>query len=332
MTSVPTTTADTLSTLADAIDEIASARSVDDVQRLANATARRLVAADGAALVLREDTQCHYVGEDAIEPLWKGRRFPIEDCVTGWSMLHREPVVIEDVYGDPRVSHDQYRTTFVRSLLVVPIHSADPRGALGAYWAQPHQASGEQVALLRALAGSTAVALERAMLTQELERRRVTEDDLRQLSERDALTGVLNRRAWDQLLSSALRKGTQPLFVAMLDLDHFKAYNDTHGHRAGDELLRRSARAWRSAIRAGDILARYGGEEFAVLLAGCPEERAIEIAERLRNATLHEQSVSIGLARWDGSEGAGSLVERADRALYVAKRAGRNRVALAAQA
>jgi diguanylate cyclase (GGDEF)-like protein len=179
------------------------------------------------------------------------------------------------------------------------------------------------------LAGSTAVALERARLKQEIERRRVTEEDLRELSERDALTGVLNRRAWDQLLSSALRTGTQPLHVALLDLDHFKDYNDRNGHLAGDELLRRAARAWRAAVRGGDVLARYGGEEFAVLLAGCEENRAIEIAERLRQATSDEQCVSIGLARWDGKESAEGLVDRADRALYEAKRSGRNRVTFA---
>ncbi|MFP5361185.1 MAG: GGDEF domain-containing protein [Thermoleophilia bacterium] len=326
-----TTTADTLSILAEAIDAIAAARSVDGVQRLVHSAARRLTDADGAALVLREGNQCHYVGEDAIAPLWKGRRFPIDKCVTGWSMLHREPVVIEDVYADDRVPHGLYRGTFVRSLLVVPIRNRDPLGAIGVYWARLHHAGDEEIALVRALAGSTAVALERARLTQEVERRRVSEEDLRELSERDPLTGVLNRRAWDQLLHSALRKGTEPLFVALLDLDHFKAYNDSRGHPAGDELLRRAARTWRSAVRAGDVLARYGGEEFAVLLAGCEEERAIEIAERLRGAALNDdQRVSIGLARWDGSESAASLVERADRALYVAKRAGRNRVALAA--
>ena len=110
-----------------------------------------------------------------------------------------------------------------------------------------------------------------------------------------------------------MRKGTKPLYVALLDLDHFKAYNDRHGHPAGDELLRRAARAWRKAMRANDVLARYGGEEFAVLLAGCEEERAIEIAERLRQATIDEQHVSIGLARWDGCESAERLVARADR-------------------
>ena len=115
---------------------------------------------------------------------------------------------------------------------------------------------------------------------------------------------MLNRRAWDQLLAGALRKGTQPLFVALIDLDHFKDYNDRHGHPAGDALLRRAAAAWRSTIRANDVLARYGGEEFAVLLAGCEEDVALEIAERLREATIDEQRVSIGVARWDGRESA----------------------------
>jgi len=321
--------ADTLSMLAETIDQIADAGSVADIQRLVHSGARQLTGADGATLVLRDEGSCHYVDEDAIAPLWKGRRIPVEDCVAGWSMLHGEPVVIEDIYADPRVPQDQYRATFVKSLLIVPISTSDPLGAIGTYWAKPHHASSDEVALVRALAGSTAVALERARLKQEVERRRVTEEDLRELSERDALTGVLNRRAWDQLLSSALRKRTQPLYVALMDLDHFKAYNDLNGHPAGDALLRRAARAWRSAVRAGDVLARYGGEEFAVLLAGCEEDRVIEIAERLRQATSDEQRVSIGIARWDGKEGAEGLVDRADRALYQAKRGGRNRVAFA---
>jgi len=198
--------------------------------------------------------------------------------------------------------------------------------AIGLYWAQRHRASDEEIAAARALAGSAAAAFERARLAQEVERRRITESDLRELCERDALTGVLNRRAWDQLLAGALRKGTQPLFVALIDLDHFKDYNDRHGHPAGDALLRRAAAAWRSAIRANDVLARYGGEEFAVLLAGCEDDVARDIAERLREATVGEQTVSIGLARWDGRQTAARLVERADQALYDAKNAGRNRV------
>ena len=302
---------------------------MDDVQRLVHRAARRLTGADGATLIVREGGQCHYVDEDAIAPLWKGSRFPVESCISGWAMRHGEPALVEDVYADPRIPQDAYRPTFVKSLLIVPIGAREAKGAIGLYWARRHRASEEEVAAARALAAGAAAALERARLTQEVERRRITESDLRDLCERDALTGVLNRRAWDQLLAGALRKGTRPLFVALIDLDHFKDYNDRHGHPAGDALLRRAAAAWRATIRANDVLARYGGEEFAVLLAGCEDDVALEIAERLREATIGEQTVSIGLARCDGAQTAARLVERADRALYVAKNAGRNRVVVA---
>jgi diguanylate cyclase (GGDEF)-like protein len=318
--------AETLTTLATAIDELAYARTLTDVQHLAHSAARRLADADGATLILRDGGECCYVDEDAIEPLWKGSRFPLENCISGWAMLNGEPAVVEDVYDDPRIPLDLYRPTFVRSLLVVPIGAREPLGAIGMFWARRHRASDELVAAARALAASAAVALERARLVQEIERRRVTESGLRELCERDPLTGVLNRRAWDQLLAGALRKHTQPLFVALIDLDHFKDFNDRYGHPAGDALLRRAAAAWRSPVRANDVLARYGGEEFAVLLAGCEDDIALEIAERLRLAMIDEQTISIGLARWDGRETAARLVERADRALYGAKHAGRNRV------
>jgi diguanylate cyclase (GGDEF)-like protein len=121
------------------------------------------------------------------------------------------------------------------------------------------------------------------------------------------------------------------MYVALIDLDHFKAFNDRHGHPAGDALLRRAAVAWRGALRSADVLARYGGEEFAILLAGCSAESARDIIERVHRATatVDQQSASIGVATWDGEESAESLVSRADKALYRAKRAGRNRVVLA---
>jgi diguanylate cyclase (GGDEF)-like protein len=172
----------------------------------------------------------------------------------------------------------------------------------------------------------TRSAQENARLSQEVERRRSTEEDLRELCERDPLTGLLNRRAWDMALTSSLRKRRRPMYVALIDLDHFKAFNDRHGHPAGDALLRRAAVAWRGALRTADVLARYGGEEFAILLAGCDTESALEIIDRVRRATGDDQSVSIGIAIWDGVESAESLVDRADKALYQAKHEGRNRV------
>ena len=147
------------------------------------------------------------------------------------------------------------------------------------------------------------------------------------LARTDALTGVANRRAWDDELPRELarsaRSGT-PLCVALLDLDHFKAYNDRHGHQAGDRLLKAAAAAWQARLRKTDLLARYGGEEFAVLLPDCGMDNAMEIAERLRTAQP-EGTCSLGVAAWDGHEGAAQLVSRADRALYAAKEGGRNR-------
>lgn len=145
----------------------------------------------------------------------------------------------------------------------------------------------------------------------------------------DELTGVANRRALDEELrrelARAARMGHQ-VSIALLDLDRFKAYNDCHGHLAGDELLRDAATAWRLTIRQIDFIARYGGEEFIVILPSCPPGNAAAVIERLRAATPGEQTVSAGVAVWDGSESAESILMRADRALYEAKRAGRDRM------
>jgi diguanylate cyclase (GGDEF)-like protein len=142
----------------------------------------------------------------------------------------------------------------------------------------------------------------------------------------DELTALPNRRAWDEALvrelSRAQRTG-QPLCLALLDLDHFKAYNDTLGHPAGDAHLRRTAAAWRRELRAVDVLARYGGEEFGVLLPATALAEATEAIDRVRAATPNEQTASAGVVQWDGEESPDALLARADAALYRAKEAGR---------
>jgi diguanylate cyclase (GGDEF)-like protein len=146
------------------------------------------------------------------------------------------------------------------------------------------------------------------------------------LARTDSLTGVANRRAWDEELPRELARAGrsgQRVCVALLDLDHFKAYNDEHGHLAGDRLLKEAAAAWENRLRKTDLLARYGGEEFAVLLPDCDLGDAMEIAERLRTAQP-EVTCSIGVAGWDRQEDIGQLVARADRALYAAKAGGRD--------
>jgi diguanylate cyclase (GGDEF)-like protein len=146
------------------------------------------------------------------------------------------------------------------------------------------------------------------------------------LARTDSLTGVANRRAWDEELPRELARAArsgQTVCVALLDLDHFKAYNDEHGHQAGDRLLKAASAAWESLLRKTDLLARYGGEEFAVLLPDCQLGNAMEIAERLRTAQP-DGTCSIGVADWDGRQGEGELIARADRALYAAKAGGRD--------
>ena len=144
----------------------------------------------------------------------------------------------------------------------------------------------------------------------------------------DELTGLANRRAWQEELQRELARGQRhehAVCVALLDLDHFKAYNDQRGHPAGDALLREAAIAWRLQLRVTDVLARYGGEEFAALLPDCPPDEALKVIARVREATPEGQTCSAGIACWDGSESPDELIGRADAALYQAKRAGRNR-------
>ncbi len=157
--------------LVQVIQELSLARTLEQVMAIARGAARELTGADGATFVLRERDLCYYADEDAIEPLWTGRRFPMSACISGWAMLHREPVVIPDIYADPRIPVDAYRPTFVKSLVVVPIRTTEPIGAIGNYWAKRHRASHEQLHLLQALAHSTSVALENVDLYRSLERR-----------------------------------------------------------------------------------------------------------------------------------------------------------------
>jgi len=151
---------------------------------------------------------------------------------------------------------------------------------------------------------------------------------LEAIARTDALTGLPNRRAWDEELPREIERARRQrtrFAVALLDLDRFKVYNDLLGHPAGDDLLRCAAQEWRRRVRVVDTLARYGGEEFALLLPGCPPGDSQAVVDRVRNATPSGQTLSAGIAEWNGKESAEARVERADTALYEAKRTGRDR-------
>ena len=152
------------------------------------------------------------------------------------------------------------------------------------------------------------------------------------MARHDALTGLPNRRLLDEQVPRAMtraRRDGQPLCLAIIDIDHFKAYNDTHGHLAGDELLRECAITWDAVLRGADTIIRYGGEEFLVLLPDTSRGEAAEVVERLRAATPRGQTCSAGIAAWDGIADIDELISAADAALYRAKGAGRDRLVLA---
>lgn len=181
--------------------------------------------------------------------------------------------------------------------------------------------------LVRRLRGaarrSAALARERAELLEMVEKVARTDD----------LTGLPNRRAWDESLERELaraKRESTPLCIGLVDLDRFKAFNDANGHQAGDRLLKEIAALWRSELRTTDVLARYGGEEFALALPGCNATDGSVLLERLRAATPGEQTCSAGLVVWDGAETSERLFGRADAALYEAKESGRDRTVIAA--
>lgn len=113
---------------------LAAAETVADIVACLRGHARGLVGSDGIAVILRDGQDCHYVAEDAIEPLWRGQRYPMSACVSGWAMLNRRSVVIPDLESDPRVPREAYDRTSMRTLAMVPMGAPEPVAALGAYW------------------------------------------------------------------------------------------------------------------------------------------------------------------------------------------------------
>lgn len=153
-----------------AVENLARAGTTEDIVELIRASARRLIGCDGIAMVLRDGDLCHYIEEDAVGPLWKGRKFAIADCISGWAMLHKQTAVIPDVAMDARIPVHLYRDTFVQSLVMAPVGVEHPIAALGAYWSEVYQPSDYEIETVETLARATATALENARLVSAISR------------------------------------------------------------------------------------------------------------------------------------------------------------------
>ena len=169
-------------------------------------------------------------------------------------------------------------------------------------------------------------------LVRDITPRRQAEAAAAAAARLDPVTGVPNRRVWDEELARAMtwaRRDHDPLCVVIMDLDHFKDFNDDWGHPRGDRLLHDVATAWAAGLRDVDVLARYGGDEFAIVMPGCTAQDATGVLQRLSSLTPERQQTSIGIAEWNGTETAEELVARADAALFQSKRDRRGQIIVA---
>ncbi len=256
---------------------------------------------------------------------------PGETGVATWVVNHNEPVYIEDERHDPRVNHfrsDQgvASASVDGSLIVVPL-----RGRLGAIGVLTIERLGvgntfapEEFDLVQLFAAQVSIALQNAEVFRAVEVRAQT----------DGLTGLLNRGTFEEHLDRSVREGS-PFGLIMLDLDDFRDINNRMGHQAGDDALRRIAGALTQSGRDSDLVFRYGGDEFAFLLPTADATGTLQVAERARVAVRGlggPVTASLGVATFplDGVTSSGVLLA-ADRACYVAKRSGRDRVATAAE-
>jgi signal transduction histidine kinase len=201
---------DTVRLLA-AAHELSRLRDLPGVMAVVRRHARDLMHADGVTFVLREGEQVFYADEDAIGPLWKGRRFPASACISGWAITHRESVAISDIYADPRIPVAAYRPTFVKSLLMVPIRVEDPIGAIGSYWASHHAADEREQLVLETLAGFTAVAVSNAQLYQEARDAVAARDQWIGIASHELRTPLMPIKIQLQAVARALGRGVMPV-------------------------------------------------------------------------------------------------------------------------
>jgi diguanylate cyclase (GGDEF)-like protein len=280
---------------------------------------------DAAFVVLFEPhvdgTLVASAGTDGVDlgPMRIDPRNEISGTAQAWSTGAR--IYIADAAADPRASTRLAELTGAGAVLCQPVtRDRLTTGVLVVgFYESRQRVPAPALYLVELVAAEIGVAIDRADLVALLATQ----------SRRDTLTGAANRRSWDEQMDRELaraRRTGEPLTVAILDMDHFKAYNDTHGHVAGDGLLKDLVTAIRAELRTGDFIARWGGEEFALALPDCDLQQAQVMASRLLNVVPSGQTASIGLTQARTQDSARDLVERADRALYTAKKCGRNQV------
>ncbi|MCK9931182.1 diguanylate cyclase [Frankia sp. Mgl5] len=347
----------------DLLGIVAASRTLSSETNIGGLRARvagilsEMAGATGVHLLLRDQQDQGWlvpVGDGGSVPLPEAaRRRLLPASVVRYAERTREPVVVADSIRDDRFCRDPYFTDIDRcSLLAVPIMI---RGGLRAMLLLENRMirgafATERLEGIMLIAGQLAVSLDNALVYASLERKVAERTQqlaaanrrLEQLSRTDSLTGLANRRRLEEVLDAEWHRArlhSPPIALAMIDIDHFKLYNDHFGHTAGDRCLQRVAAGLTASLRPTHTAARFGGEEFAVVMPDTGPETAVELARHLRHAVVELAephplvihrivTVSIGVAATIPAPGdeVAEFVERADIELYRAKRGGRDRV------
>lgn len=321
-------------TLREATAAVTAALDLDQVLDLIIANLRRVIPYDSCAVFLLEKGYVRLVRGSGFAHPEKliGHRFPAGNPLVEEAFRTGRPVVLYDAQQDPRFQR-WGEVEKIRGWIGLPMLAhGQPIGYLTIDSYTPGAYTEEHARLAQAFANQAAIALENARLFEQVQQAATT----------DALTGLANRRHFFDLAQrefARARRYGSTLSLFILDVDNLKEVNDSGGHLMGDRLLQMVGQKMRQQLRQPDIAARYGGDEFIVLLSETPLDKAIRVAERLRQSLAEEIirngeqafpiATSIGVAEMDATcLSLDDLIERADRALYWAKTQGKGRIAL----
>jgi two-component system cell cycle response regulator len=309
-------------------EQLTDGRALEDALRAVTDATVAVLPGDHASIRLLDAARAHLLtsARSGIAHDAPSVQLSVGVGIAGWVLEHGEPARVVDTKKDPRFVPMPGQGFAIRSMVVEPLISEGATiGVLSVSSPEVNAFSPTDELLARLLANCSVGPIQRA----RLERLSVTDD----------LTLAFNGRYLGSRLLEEMeraRRNETPLSVLLMDLDHFKLVNDKHGHAVGDQVLRVFVDRVRAATRRVDVLVRRGGEEFVLLMPTTTSSQARVIAERVRRHASDEavaigpvrvtQTVSIGVATWNGRETAESLQRRADEAMYDAKQRGRNRV------
>ncbi len=323
-----------LSLINELVKVITSNLNIQEVYAAFVAELKKVVDVDWAAIALLDGTELVFealFATDIDSPWQQGDRIPLQGTGTEWALKHRKALFEPDLSESRKFwTGDLHLKQDVRSIVYLPlIAKGEPIGGLVIASRRPNAYTQEQVLLLERLAAQIAVPVENSRLYARAEQR----------ARVDEVTGLFNRRHFDERLKQEidLRQRYGGTFsLILLDLDLFKAYNDVHGHEAGDKLLAEVGKIMQRSVRSTDLCFRYDGDEFAVLLPQTDSAAAFVVAERIRGKIAQEMgnvdpriTASVGVATWpnDGVMPDG-LLSAADKALYYAKKTGGDRTCI----